>query len=281
MIDAGYWERLTDKDRELVERRRPWLCVAIDVASRCILGMRLSETTTADNTMAVLKMIISDKTPFANAAEAQSPWDMMGTPELIVSDGGSALVCGRVQTAITDLMGGAAQPPAGRPNLRPYIERSFRSLATGFLPFFTGQTFANPVDRGDYESEARASLTFDELALGFVRYVVDKYHNTPHEGLAGETPRNAWLRLTKDFPVMPPPDANHCRHIFGVTISRILGPRGVQFAGLYYQSETLQAHFRDAGGVMIDVRVDEDDIRQASVKIRDKWHTIGCGMEKL
>ena len=279
MIDAGYWERLTDKDRELVERRRPWLCVAIDVASRCILGMRLSETTTADNTMAVLKMIISDKTPFANAAEAQSPWDMMGTPELIVSDGGSALVCGRVQTAITDLMGGAAQPPAGRPNLRPYIERSFRSLATGFLPFFTGQTFANPVDRGDYESEARASLTFDELALGFVRYVVDKYHNTPHEGLAGETPRNAWLRLTKDFPVMPPPDANRCRHIFGVTISRKLGPRGVRFAGRYYQSENLQAHFRDAGAVMVDVRINEDDIRQVSVKIRTEWHTIGCGVD--
>ncbi|MCH0781397.1 hypothetical protein, partial [Klebsiella pneumoniae] len=79
-------------------------------------------------------------------------------------------------------------PQVGQPNKRATVERSFGTTRTQFLQHFTGQTFANVTDKGDYDPGANASLFVDELAQALVLYDVDIYHNTPHEGLFGETP---------------------------------------------------------------------------------------------
>ncbi len=82
-------------------------------------------------------------------------------------------------------------PQVGQPNKRATVERSFGTTRTQFLPHFSGQTFANVGDKGDYDPGKNASLFVDELAPALVLYDVDVYHNSPHEGLYGETPRLA------------------------------------------------------------------------------------------
>ena len=85
-----------------------------------------------------------------------------------------------------------------------------------------GRTFSNSVERGDYPSEDWAALTDDELAEIFTLFIVDIYHNTPHSGLKGETPANAWKRLSNEQNVTPPPNANARRFVFGLPHSRKL-----------------------------------------------------------
>jgi putative transposase len=50
-----------------------------------------------------------------------------------------------------------------------------------------GATFSNPKERGDYDSEGNAILTMHELEQWLV-VMIAKYHDSPHEGIGGETP---------------------------------------------------------------------------------------------
>lgn len=81
----------------------------------------------------------------------------------------------------------------------------FGTFATKLIPRLSGRTFSNTVERGDYDSVARAALNPEEFCSVLVRYIVDVYHRSPHSGLDGETPLDCWNRLVEKFGVQPPP----------------------------------------------------------------------------
>ncbi|OJU25460.1 MAG: hypothetical protein BGN91_04590 [Nitrobacter sp. 62-13] len=277
LIDTGLWEHLSPEQQEKVERVRMWICAAIDCATRCILGMRLARTASSGNAIAVLRMIVSDKSGYASAVGAITPWDMHLSPEAIASDSGTSFIADVTQAAIIDLTGAPKIPPIGLPHLRSRVERLFGTVHTALISRFHGRTFENTVALGDYEPGPMANLNVDELAWVMVRFVVDAYHNMPHAGLGGETPRNAWLRLTKLFHVNEPPDRNKMRAIFGIRIKRKIRAGGIWVLGLNYNSENLETHRRRVGdGVEVEVRVDAEDIGAISVRLEKDWLTVPC-----
>ncbi|NBZ89513.1 DNA-binding domain-containing protein [Stagnihabitans tardus] len=76
-----------------VKRRDRWtLTAAICCATRCIVGMVLSRSANSEAAVQLLQMITTNKGAWADAVGALTPWDMHGTPELIVFDGGSAFI---------------------------------------------------------------------------------------------------------------------------------------------------------------------------------------------
>lgn len=277
LIDAGLWEHLSPEQQAEIERVRMWICVAIDCATRCVLGMRLAQTASSANVIAVLRMIVSDKTNYASAVGAITPWDMYLSPEAIVSDSGASFIADVTQAAIIDLTSAPKIPPVGLPHLRARIERLFGTVHTALISRFHGRTFENTVALGDYQPGAMASLNVDELAWVMVRFVVDAYHNMPHTGLGGETPRNAWLRLTKQFHVNEPPDRDKMRAIFGIKLKRKIRAGGIWVLGLNYNSEYLETHRRHIGdGVELEVRLDAEDIGAISVRLERDWLTVPC-----
>lgn len=72
--------------------------------------------------------------------------------------------------------------------MRGMIERLFRTAIMSLFSHLSGRVFSNVFERGDHPSEERACLTTEQLGYAIVRWVVDIYHNTPHEGLGGLTP---------------------------------------------------------------------------------------------
>ena len=97
------------------------------------------------------------------------------------------------------------------------------------------------------------------------------------EGLGGETPRNAWRRLTKAFHVNEPPDRDKMRAIFGIKKTYKIRAGGIHMLGLNYNSEHLEVHRRHVGsGVEVDVRVDAEDIGAISVRVGKDWLTVPC-----
>ncbi|MCB4803709.1 transposase InsO family protein [Methylobacterium brachiatum] len=276
-VRSGAWKLMSLAERKLVRRERRWLAVVLDVASRCILAMRLSRTVTAESNLLTLRMMLNDKTAVAQAAGCRTPWDYTAHPLTLRNDTGPAYVSDRFKLATADLRILNVSPPAGMPELRPHIERLFGTIRTGLMGYFTGQTFANVTDKGDYDAEARASLTLDQLCDLMILWFVDIYHNIPHENLGGKTPRQRWTELEALYKRGPvPPGPHDQRAIFGITVRRTLNNRGIRVMGLYYLSPALVRHFRDHEEVELDVRIDQDDLGWISVRIGTEWHHAKC-----
>jgi putative transposase len=273
--DAGAWSRLTSEQKAQVPRVRTWLSAAIDTTTRCILALRLlSAPPSAASAISALEMIVTDKSPLSDAVRAQTPWDMHGVFETIAMDSGAAFIAGATQAVIRDLGSEPLYPPSGMPQMRAHIERAFRTLGQRALNGVPGQTFENVVAKGDYDSVGNACLDVEELNRTLIRYVVDVYHNTPHHGLAGETPRNAWLRLTKQHALKPPLSPNMRRHIFGLTAERRIGHRGIRFLGLHYQSPDIQRLRQKLGQKQVRIRVSRMDLSAISVWTESAWMSV-------
>lgn len=215
------WETLPETFKAVLTGRR-LVCVAEDIATRCILGMRMAPTATADLARQTLRMVTCDKTRFAEAAGALTPWDMRTTPDLVVTDGGPAFISDEFAAAVADIGSNRTVAKAKEPHLRGGIERFFRTVDLNLLCRCTGRSFAGIDDKGDHAAEAHASLTEDDFAWILIRWLVDKYHNTKHDGLGGETPRNAWLCLARLVGLVPPPDREKARTALGVGLVRSL-----------------------------------------------------------
>ncbi|MBR0708000.1 DDE-type integrase/transposase/recombinase [Bradyrhizobium liaoningense] len=271
LILTGVWVTLTDKQKKLVERVRLVLCLAIDVATKCVVGMSLARAACPENALRCLEMAVSDKQEYADAAGAVTPWDMCGTMESAVADAGTSFANLKFRTRTVDLGVQFKTTVAGVPFLRGTVERVFRSTDDKFIALFSGRTFSDSVEKGDYDSEGRACLTVDEFAEALVRYKIDHYHNHPHDGLGGEAPRPCWRRLTEEYGVDPPPDDHLRRIVFGLELSVVLGAHGLRVLGIDYQSGELNDLFCRRGPVRVDVRVDLGNLGGISAKIGDDW----------
>ncbi|MBO1905315.1 DDE-type integrase/transposase/recombinase [Microvirga sp. 3-52] len=274
--EAGVWALLSPEVKETVLRARLWLSVAIDCYTRCVLAARITDSNTSTAAVSMIAMAVGDKARFAEAAGCVTPWDQCGTMETLATDNDKAYTAYETRAAVTDMGSEMLFPPAGTPQNRARIERFFRTIHEQLVALFEGRTFENVVAKGYYEAEANAVIDADELGRVIVRWIVDVYHNTPHEGLGGETPRNCWIRTTRLHPVLPPPDPDVYRHIFGVTVERRITNTGVRVLGLHYQSEELQRLRRVAQQKPVLVRIDEGDLGYVSVRTKDGWLTVPC-----
>lgn len=269
---SGIIEHLSPERRLQLERGRRWLYVALDCATRCIVAMRLAESQAGFEAVRTLEDITRDKTDLAASFGCESAWDQHGGITTIVTDQGSAFVSNKFRAAVTSLGGTIEHPPAGVPTLRSRIERVFRTFGSRLLPLLYGRTFSSVAERGDYDSEAWAVLSDDELILVLVLFAVDIYHNEPHAGLAGETPAACWKRLTKTYGVTPPPDGHARRAVFGTRHMRRVSGRGVRFLGIDYTCPALREFHLHSPEKDVEVRVDQLDLGWVSVKVGDAWY---------
>ncbi|QIR85102.1 DDE-type integrase/transposase/recombinase [Paracoccus sp. AK26] len=198
---SGAGRALSEEERERMgltgEKVRVWVTIAIDCATRCILAMKISLNPSQHSGLEALRMIIEDKSVWADAVGALSAWFMCGRPEEICSDNGSAYLSWAFRTAAEDLGIRVTRTVAKVPQMRGTIESIFSTIAQDLIARLTGRTFGSILERGDHPSEANAALTLDDLAFALVRWVVDIYHRRPHSGLGGRSPAQMWKALTE------------------------------------------------------------------------------------
>ncbi|NIZ11929.1 Mu transposase C-terminal domain-containing protein [Phaeobacter sp. HF9A] len=259
-----------------IPRGRRWVIMAIDVATRCVVGIKVCKEANAKEASAVIEQVTRDKTEVARAFNALGTWHQCGTPFEVIHDNGPEFIGPEFETCLTDLRVGRAGAPAGLPFLRGAGERIFRTFGTEVMPLITARTFESILAKGANVPEDLAALTDDELTMILVLFIVDVYHKRPHRSLYGETPENCWDRLVAQKSVSPPPPPHTRRAIFGLKAQCRVGERGVQFAGLDYacpelQNMRLHSHQRD-----VDLRVDPTDIGHVSVRIGTEWYPAKC-----
>ncbi|SMQ85903.1 Integrase core domain-containing protein [Devosia lucknowensis] len=265
-VDAGTWENMNEQQRAAVKRVRCIVTAAIDVKTRCIVGINVSETApSTPAAKAALRTITQDKTALAKYAGAQDPWEMHGRPDGLFTDGGSVFM-GEFRDAAMHC-GIEFTRPDPDPRQRGHIEAFFRYLRR-VCRFFTGQTFSNSVAKADYTAEEYASLTVEEFRKAVIKFIVDVYHNKPHRGLRRLTPRAAWERDTAEYSPAQVTDAQRL-YAFGFRHPDVsLDKQGVLYLDISYRSDPLSELLKKLGSsAKVDLVIDPENLGQVFVHV--------------
>jgi putative transposase len=154
---------VVDRERRL-SIGRPWLSLAVDLASRAVAGFSVSlEPPSALSVSLVLSHAVLPKDGWLADRELQNlEWPMGGLPRVIHVDNGKdfhseALIRGCQEYGIT-----LEHRPPAQPNFGGHIERLIGTMM-GAVHLLPGATQSNPQEKGSYDSEGRAALTLPEL----------------------------------------------------------------------------------------------------------------------
>ena len=170
---------------------RPWITVAIDIYSRMIVGYYLSMNAPSVTSvgMCVSNTILPKDTILAKF-DVNANWNVWGFPETIHVDNGADFRADAVKKAGLAHGINIEFRPVGRANFGGHIERAIGTLMSEIhnLP---GTTFSNIKQRGEYDSDANASMTFFEFEKWLVTFITKIYHKRVHNSLF-LTPEQQW-----------------------------------------------------------------------------------------
>jgi len=176
---------------------RPWITVAIDVHTRCIVGLCLTlEAPSAVSVGLCLAHAATDKKPWLERIGVAADWPMAGKPKVIHVDNGadfhSEALCRGCEAHGIRIV----YRPVGAPHYGGIVERVIGTLMT-MVHRLPGTTFSGIVEKGSYESETKAALTLAELEKWLALAIAGTYHRALHSGI-GEPPIARWQRAVEN-----------------------------------------------------------------------------------
>lgn len=224
---------------------RPWITVAIDIYSRMIVGYYLSMNAPSVTSvgMCVSNTILPKDTLLAKF-DVNSNWNVWGFPETIHVDNGADFRAEAVKKAGLAHGINIEFRPVGRANFGGHIERVIGTLMHEIhnLP---GTTFSNINQRGEYDSDANASMTFFEFEKWLVTFITKIYHKRVHNSLS-LTPEQQWeeglFGDENSIGFIQKPSSNSTIILDFLPIyERTIQKNGVNIDGLNYYDHVLRA----------------------------------------
>ncbi|HEY9681948.1 MAG TPA: DDE-type integrase/transposase/recombinase [Oculatellaceae cyanobacterium] len=172
---------------------RPYLTIAIDTFTRCIVGMLLTlEAPSATSVGLCLTHTVTDKGRWLSGLGlTDMTWPMHGKPGKICMDNASEFKSDALKRGCEQHGIEREYRPPGQPHFGGIVERVI-GTAMKMVHELPGTTFSNTKERGDYDSEKRAILTMRELEK-WLTLAIGTYHESIHSGL-WETPAACWRR---------------------------------------------------------------------------------------
>lgn len=233
-------------DEHRLPIKRPWITLAIDVYSRCCLGMYLTlDAPSAMSAGMCISHAILCKDKWLNRLGlVDLKWPHYGVMDSLHMDNAKEFRGDMLRNASREYNIVVKLRPVKTPRYGAHIERLMGTVTEG-LKAVKGATFSGPEEKGEYDAEGNAILTFEELekwlALFFIRY-----HRDIHRGI-GTTPETKWregLLGTKDTPArgLPPirKDEEKIRIDFMPFEVRTVQDYGVLIDDVYYFSDVLR-----------------------------------------
>lgn len=249
------------------------LSVTMDAFTGCILGLQMNMTATPELAKRTVMMSMMDKTKIAQACGTEGHWNQFLRPEKLMHDSGNAYVAYETDALCAQLNIDKVAAPKAKAYIRGLLERVFRTIHQTLLESIPGKTFSNTVLRGEYDSEAEAVLSLDDLIQILTIWIVDIYHESPSFGRDGQTPADLWRHeMTVGMGCRPVPGLRTLSHVFGTTLNRQAQQTGIRIAHANYFSEEFALHLLRDPTRRYRVRWWEENMSEAQVEIRqDTW----------
>src|SRR5690606_9642770 len=123
--------------------------------------------------------------------EIKAAWPCCGIPETIVVDNGPEFHSHALEDACAQLAIGIQHAPVASPWVKGKVERWFGTVARSFAHQIPGTTFSSVAHRGDYDSERRAAVSFEDFVLLLHHWIIECYIREPHAGIR-DVPLRLW-----------------------------------------------------------------------------------------
>ena len=221
------------KDRKPLQR--PWLTLATDVASRMV---SLEPPSVASVALAIQHLVLP-KTGAPKQLEGPPPdWPAAGLPDAIHIDNSKEFRSRALKVGAEEYGVALIHRPVRAPRYGGHIERLIGTMM-GAVHLLPGTTFSAIAERGDYDSDAEAAMTLDELEAWLV-LEIGRYHLSRHAGL-GLPPRAAWDEAVarRKVPLRQPPDRQAFLLDFLPSVYRKARRTGLHLFGIRYWDDVL------------------------------------------
>lgn len=276
------------------------LTVAMDLYSRCILGIALKPISTKSHDVAsVLYQVVTPQSwgqadssdrqtgPYAGVPETVLTQTTGAVPDTIVVDHGKVYLSHQTRSVCRRL-GINIQPAIPhKPTDKPTVERFFRTLRQQLLEHLPAYKGPDVYSRGK-EVEREAFYFVSELEV-IIREWIGIYHHTPHKGLCDPvlptvalSPAEMFARGIATSGVLRLPESDDLRMEFLDVAWRTIQHYGVEIDGRRYDGPGLNLYRGTKsphGGAHAGkwpIMVDQDDVR--TVFFQDPatkiWHGL-------
>lgn len=161
---------------------RPWVTFAIDVCSRMVPGMYLAlEEPSANSAGMCISHAILPKEKWLAERKIEAEWPCWGVMGILHMDNAREFRGDMIKAACSEYDIDVHLRPVKKPEYGAHIERLMGTVSQK-LKRVAGATFSSPTERGDYDSEAKASMTLHELEE-WLTLLLAKYHHSLHDGI--------------------------------------------------------------------------------------------------
>lgn len=185
--------RADTADREVIGR--PWLTLAICCGTRSTFGFYLSFARPSAASVAMcLAQAALPKAAWLEQQGVAGTWPMEGIPLEIWVDNAREFDSLALRRGCEQYQIALNFRPVGSPEMGGMIERLVGTYM-GHCHLLPGTTHSNVIAKGDYDAEARATMTLREFTAWFTEQVVSQYHLNVHRTL-GTSPLLAWQSAT-------------------------------------------------------------------------------------
>ncbi|WP_228778570.1 MULTISPECIES: Mu transposase C-terminal domain-containing protein [unclassified Polaromonas] len=224
---------------------RAWITLAIDVNSRVCLGMYLSldPPSAMSAGMCISHAIMPKEEWLLRRSVTTVEWPFWGVMSALHLDNAREFRGDMLKVACRQYDIDVHLRPVKTPRYGAHIERLMGTVTQG-LKSVKGSTFSGPEERGEYDAEGNACMTFAEIEKWLILFFA-RYHLQRHDGI-GMAPLQKYregLLGTKTKPGRGLP-------------ARRLDGEALRINFMPFEERTVQAY-----GVLIDVHYYHDLLR--------------------
>ncbi|WP_052697933.1 Mu transposase C-terminal domain-containing protein [Luteibacter yeojuensis] len=254
-IDHTRVDLILLSDDRLTEIGRPWLTLAIDVATRVVVGFYVSMS--APSSVSVSMCLSHAVLPKLEHGVDGIDYPVFGYLEEVRADNAKELSGPTLKQGCAEHGIALKWRPLGKAHYGGHIERLNGTLMR-MVHTVPGTTFSNVAQRKDYPSEAKAILTLEEFRQWLTRQICLRYHTRVHRGL-GVPPLVAWQRYWQaqaEQGVYPrvPIDPAMFYVDFLPLVERVIQRGGVHVDNRRYWHQALAASMNQSVSVRVDPR---------------------------
>ncbi len=217
---------------------RPWLSLAIDVATRMIVGYYVSFDHPSSTSVALtINHSVLPKDKYLRDLGIEAEWPIRGMPDIIHLDNAKEFHARALERGCQEHGIRLEYRPPLRPNFGGHIERLIGTLM-GAVHLLPGTTFSSIKDRGEYDSQKHAVMTIGELELWLMMQFTGVYHHAFHRGLAGR-PIDIWKQRVDIGSLRHPVDPERFHIDFLPFEQRRIRRDGIQLFRIHYWDNVL------------------------------------------